>query len=504
MNRLLVLPVVVPLVAAALSVIAGRRPLLRRFLGLGTATAVLASGLLLVRETADGSVVVAHVGAWPAPFTINLAADLFSALMLSIGGLMTVTCGVFAALRAEDRTILFHPLVLVLLAGISGSFLTADLFNLFVFFEVMLIASYVLITQEGGREQLRGGVVYVATNLFASTLFVASVALTYGAAGTVNLAALGEATATSPQAAVGVSLAFVAFAVKAALVPLHGWVPRAYPVASPAVAALFSGLLTKVGVYALYRVYAVALGGDTDLRLPLLLVASATMAVGVLGAVGRDSMREILSFHITSQIGYMILGLGLFTPLGLAGGIFYILHHIVVKTSLFLSAGAVETLHGTGSLTRLGRIARRRPVLASGFMVAALSLAGLPPLSGFAAKFVLVQASFEGSEHAAAAVAIVVSFLTLLSMLKIWNGAFTGDPEPVRGGPEGAPMPAVAGGSQEADTEPGLRWIAAPAVFLALIAVALGIWPEGLFALSEVAAEGLIDPSAYVEAVLGA
>ncbi|HVL90661.1 MAG TPA: proton-conducting transporter membrane subunit, partial [Actinomycetota bacterium] len=247
--------------------------------------------------------------------------------------------------------------------------------------------------------------------------------------------------------------------------------------------------LTKVGVYALYRVYSVVFDGDPAIRTLLLVIAATTMIVGVLGAIGRERVTEILSFHIVSQIGYMIMGLALFDSMGLAGGIFYILHHIVVKTSLFLSAGALRFFDDTDSLRDLGGVARERPVQSAAFMVAALSLAGLPPLSGFFAKLILLRAAFATGEYWIAGVAIAVSFLTLASMVKIWNGVYWGER------PGDAPERPLRRSRVAA--------VAAPAATLALISITIGVAAEGMFTLSETAGGGLIDPTPYVEAVIG-
>lgn len=508
MGDAIALAVAVPLAGAAASLLAGGHRAVQRPVSIVAVVTQLALGLWMVISTARGEILVAQVGGWPRGVAIPLVADPFAALMLTVGALMVLVCLVFSILAREDVRPSFHPLVLVMSAGLAGAFLTADLFNLFVFIEVILIASYVLLVA-GAREQVRAGVVYVLTNLLGSTLLLIGVALVYGIAGTVNLASLASAAPETAGLRVAGGLIVLALAVKASLVPFHGWLPTAYPQASPAVAALFSGLLTKVGVYAMYRVFAVLFGGDAGLRPALLIAASFTMAVGVLGAVGRVRLREILSFHITSQVGYMIVGLGLFGPAGLAAGIFYVLHHIVVKTSLFLSAGAVEEIRGTGALPRLGGLARSDRVLAAAFLVSALSLAGLPPTSGFVAKVLLVRSAFQTSEFAVAAVAIAVSFLTLLSMLKIWDGAFWGEPRATESVAERSrraeELVPIAGAAVEIAPLGSARRIAlaAPAAFLAAGALAIGLGGEGLLTLTGRAADGLVDVGPYVEAVLG-
>ncbi len=505
MNRIIVLPVALPLLAAALTV-AVRNRRFQRIVSFSTMAAVLLIAGLLVQATAGGRVLATQVGDWQPPFAIPFAVDALAALMLTVASLMVLVCTAFASARREDDQPLYHTLVLVLHAGLGGAFLTADLFNLFVFFEVMLISSYVLLVLGGSRDQIRGGAVYVLTNLLGSTILLIGVALLYGETGTVNMAELSLRIRDTGTAAVAGGLMLVAFSVKAALVPVHGWLPRSYPDASPAVSAMFSGLLTKVGLYALYRVYATVFGGDPRLRTVLVVLASVTMVVGVLGALGRNGMREILSFHVVSQVGYILMGLAIFGPLGLAAGIFYMLHHVVVKTSLFLGAGAVETFRGTGQLGRVSGLARSHPVLAAAFVVSALSLAGLPPLSGFFGKLLLIDAAFEAGRYGIGAVAVVVSFFTLMSMLKVWNGVFWNTPPPDPSPVSSGALRPVAGGAVEQIPDRRGWWTAAvvaPAVVLAVTSILLGLGAQGLAALADTAAQGLVDPSTYVREVLG-
>jgi len=500
-SRLLPVTIALPLLSTALTFVGGRP--LRRTLSFATSGAVLLFGIWLVAATRDGTVLATQVGGWPAPYAIPLAVDALSALMLTVSAFMVLLCTTFAVSRGEDEHPLFHSVLLGLSAGLYGSFATADLFNLFVCFEIMLISSYVLIVLGGTAEQVRAGAVYVTTNMLASFVLLTGVALLYGEAGSVNIAELASATRSTGSVAVAAGLLLAAFAVKAALVPVHGWLPYSYPAASPAVAALFSGLLTKVGLYAIYRVYATVFAGEPAYRTPLLVAAALSMVFGVFGAVGRDGMREILSFHIVSQVGYILAGVGLFGPLGLAAGIFYMLHHVIVKTGLFLTAGAVETLHGTGLLSELGGLARRRPLLASAFMACALSLAGLPPFSGFFGKLALVQAAFSLREHWIAAVMVVVSLFTLLSMIKIWTGVFWGEdrePAPIAGGAPEAEHGFATGGRR---STAGPAAVMAPALVCATSTILIGLAAAGLYALSLSAAEALVDTTAYVEAVLG-
>ena len=486
---LLVLPLVIPLVAAAAGVVAWRSLAAQRAIAVVAAAGLFAAAALLVARVAvDGPVAVA-VGGWAPPFAIRLRADLLGALMVLITGLIGLATTVYALADAgprEERHGLW-PLTSFLLMGVSGSFLTADLFNLYVWFEVMLMASFVLLALGGTRAQLRGSLVYVVLNLIGSTLFLIAVGLLYAAVRTVDFSELGLRLQVLAGERPGLLLAIqgllaTSFGIKAAVFPLFFWLPASYPAPLPSTAALFAGLLTKVGVYALFRVTAGVFPIDPVVHEVLIVVAIATMATGVAGALAERGLRRILSFHIVSQIGYMVAGLGLVGVAGaaprlaLAAAIFYVLHHIVVKANLFLVAGIVARARGTESLDELGGVARTHPGLAVIFLVSALSLAGVPPLSGFWAKLAVIQASLGAERWALAAAAVVTGLLTLASMLKIWLAVFAGP------APRDPPAPLGR----------GRALLYAPAIGLAAITLAIGLVPAPLFAAAlEAAAQVL-------------
>ena len=489
MSAAIVLLMAGPLIAAAISVLAWRHRALQRALTTAMLIGLLTTVVVLAGATRDGTVLAERVGAWAPGLAIVVAIDLAAAIVLALMLVLAVAAVALAALDGEDQHPLFHPLVLVLLAGVSLSMVTADLFNLFVSFEVLLIASYVLLTLRAGPEQVRAGVVYVAVNLLASTLFLLGVGLLYAVTGTVELGRIAGVAAEDPAALAALGLVGVAVATKAGLVPLHGWLPRAYVHASPAVTALFSGLLTKVGVYVLYRLTSLVLA-DVPLWAPLILVvAAATMVVGVLGGLGGKDVRGILSYHMVSQIGYVMVPLGLWSVGAAAAGLVYLLHNMAVKGALFLGAGAIERLTGTGRLDRLGGLARAHPWLAVGFAVPAFALAGVPPSTGFVSKYLVVLASFRAGEFAIGAVAVVVSLFTLLSMLKILVGAFWGEP-----GPD---VPAA-----DAAAPRGFAGIVGLTLAFSVATVAVGLGAGWLVELAADAARGLVDPSAYIAAVL--
>ena len=497
MNALLALPVALPLLAAALATVLYRSRPAQRVVAVAAVAASLGCAVaLLVRVEADG-VQSVQAGAWPAPIGITLVADLFSALMLVVSLATVLAVLVFAIGQPgvdRDQPV-FHPVYLVLTAGVAQSLVTGDLFNLFVAYEVTLAASYVLITLGGARHQIRSGMTYVIINLVASTLFVIAIGWVYAATGTVNMADLAAKVGALPdgvRTALGLFVLLV-FGIKAAIFPLFFWLPDSYPTARTPVTAVFAGLLTKVGVYSIVRTQTLLFPEHRPSTV-LLVLAGLTMVVGVLGAIAQNDMKRILSFHIVSQIGYMILGLGLFTVAGVAGAVLFILHQIPVKTALFLTTGMVEESAGSTALDRVGGLIRRNPLAAWMFFLAAMSLAGIPPLSGFVGKFALVSAGIGAKEHLIVGVSLFVSLLTLFSMTKIWNGVFWGTAEDpalrLRSSPPGERL-----------RTPVLMNVAT--VGLVLLTVAIGVFGGPLHELSVRAAQDLLEPTAYVAEVLG-
>jgi multicomponent Na+:H+ antiporter subunit D len=498
-NALLFLPIVVPLATAAAGLVAWRLPRFQAVLSILGAVALLASGLLLLFVVSRRGIMASVVGAWPPPFGISFVADLFAAIMVVLAGIVGLAVTVYSTVAIDDRrkSLSYYALVHVLLAGVCGAFLTGDIFNLYVWFEVMLISSFVLLALGGERRELEGAIKYVTLNLISSALFLAAVGLLYGLTGALNLADLHLKLAAVPRPTFVTATALlllVAFGIKAAVFPLFFWLPASYHTPPAAISALFAGLLTKVGVYALIRVFTLLFTAETAYTHELILWISAlTMLTGVLGAAAQDEFRRILSFHIVSQIGYMLMGLGLLTPAALSGSLFYIAHHIIVKTNLFLVSGVVGDVGGSVQLARLGGFYRAHIVISLLFLIPALSLAGVPPLSGFFAKLALTIAGVEQGRYVVVAVALVVGLLTLYSMTKIWGEVFW------------KPQPSAARKLLPLGygTERRLA-LFAPMVALAVLTLGLGFWPDSLFRLTGAAARQLLEPSQYVRAVLEA
>ena len=500
MKIYLILPILIPLITAVGMVLTWNHRQVQRGLSVFGATALLGAGLALLASVWQGGIQVYYVGNWPAPFGITLVADLFSAIMVVLAGLMGLMVAIYSlvSIDAPREAFGYYPLLHILLLGVCGAFLTGDIFNLYVWFEVMLIASFVLLALGGERAQLEGAIKYVTLNLMSSALFLAAVGILYGVIGTLNMAdAARQLKNIQPGLATTLAMLFlVAFGIKAAIFPLFFWLPASYHTPPVAVSAIFAGLLTKVGVYALIRVFTLLFVQDVGYTHTLILIiAGLTMVTGVLGAAAQNEFRRILSFHIVSQIGYMLMGLALFTPLALAGSIFYIIHHIIVKTNLFLISGAVYWRRGTFQLKDLGGLYRTSPGVAVLFLIPALSLAGIPPLSGFWAKFVLVRAGLELEQYAIVATALGVSLLTLFSMIKIWAEVFWKE----------EPESTVADPERLRPAGTGQRWLSLllPIIILATLTVTIGLATEPVFSLATRAAEQLLNPAGYIEAVLG-
>jgi len=487
------LAALIPLAAAAATLLAHSRPRLQTTLSLGFATALLLDAALLLAAVWRDGIVVVQASAWDAPFGITLAVDTLGAVMTLIAAITGLACLAYATaeISEQDRRAFFHPLSHVLLAGVCGAFVTGDLFNLYVWFEVLLIASFGLLVIGGSKAQTDGAVKYVALNLVATSLFLLATGLIYGLTGTLNMADLALAVPRVENVGVlnaAAMMLLAAFGMKAAVFPLFFWLPAAYHTPLVSVSAVFAGLLTKVGVYALIRVVTLIFTHDPAWTNTLLLwTAGLTMLTGVLGAAAQNEWRRILSFHIISQIGYMVMGLAIGTRLAIVGAVFYLVHHIVVKANLFLIAGVARQLSGSMELKRSGGLYVAAPWLAVLFFIPAFSLAGFPPLSGFWAKYIVIKAALDERGFWIAAAALVTGLLTIYSMTKIWGEAFW------KPHPDGA-VPAT--------TAP--RAMVAPIAALAACTVVIGLFAQPFLAVAERAAAELTEPARYITAVLGA
>ncbi|HEY8516296.1 MAG TPA: proton-conducting transporter membrane subunit [Candidatus Binatia bacterium] len=441
---------------------------------------------------------VTSLGGYAAPYGIAFVADRLACIMLCasmVVGVVVLLYASFTVTETQQRSF-FFPLFHVTLLGVNWSFITGDLFNLFVAYEVMLIGSYGAMMVGASRQQVRQTMMYVAVNLVGGSLFVVGVALVYALVGTLNLADIAVRTAdmVGPRAAMLTAASMVlllVFALKAAAFPLFSWLPDSYPVVPPGVNGYFAGVLTKVGVYSLLRVFIMTFRQEgsevaTDV---LLFLSGFTMLLGVLGALCQWEMRRLLSWHIVSQVGYMVMGVGLaadprIAVAAVAATIYYVVHNIIVKSSLFLVADVAEDVTGKKKIKEMGGVLTLAPFAAVLFFVAGLSIAGVPPFSGFLAKLSVFRVALDGGHFLVLVVAVVTSFLTLMSMMKIWGYVFWGR---VR----------AASGSR--------AWYgpAAATAVLAVATIVLGLGGQPFLRLMTDAAADVVQPLAYVRAVLG-
>ena len=524
MSALVPLPVLLPLIGAALTLLLGRHAFAQRVASVVVLAAVpVVSTFLLVQADRSGPVTLT-LGGWPASLGITLVVDRLSGLMLLVSSLMLLAVMVYAigqttdddAGNDEDHPIsIFHPTYLVLATGVNIAFLAGDLFNLFVGFEVLLSSSYVLLTLGGTAARIRAGTTYVVVSLLSSIVFLTGIGLVYAAAGTLDMAQLAQRLPQLPVAVqIGLqAVLLVAFGIKAAVFPLSAWLPDSYPTAPAPVTAVFAGLLTKVGVYAIIRTDTLLFPGGR-LDAVLLVLALATMVVGILGAVAQQDLKRMLSFTLVSHIGYMVFGVALASKAGLAGAVFYVVHHITVQTTLFLVVGLVERTGGATSARRLGGLAFGAPLVAVLFFVPAMNLAGIPPLSGFIGKAGLIEAGVQdGSVLAWLLVvgSLVTSLLTLFAVAKLWGRAFWRPREEAVEDAEQATADGVASDPSRPErsavtvaepvTSRAPRAMTGATAALVGLGLALTVFGGPLHGLAERAAGDLLDRTVYIEAV---
>lgn len=528
-TQLAPLAVVLPFLGAAFTFVLRRHPAAQHTISIITLSVVLALECLMLASTWQNGTSAVLLGGWAPPFGITMVVDEFSALMLVVSSVVSLIVLIYATSQgsadgdSDGPVSVFFPAYMILVAGVSNAFLAGDLFNLYVGFEILLTASYVLLTLGGAPERIRAGTTYVVVSVISSLLFLTAIAMIYGATGTVNLADLAMKLGELPHGTQTVLhlMLLIAFGIKAAVFPLSFWLPDSYPTAPAPVTAVFAGLLTKVGVYAIIRTETLLFPQD-DLDALLMWVALLTMVVGILGAVAQNDIKRMLSFTLTSHIGFMVFGLALNSQLGLAATIYYVAHHIVVQTSLFLVVGLIERRAGSSHLDKLGSLAKLAPILAMLYFIPAMNLAGIPPFSGFLGKLGLLEAGVGDGGWLAwvlVATSMVTSLLTLLAVARVWNRAFwrraedaeAADPMLLAEMNDGVTVrtyEAVASFPDSRYSDRGdvkvlphvMVWCTGA---LVTVGLALTVFAGPLFQLADQAASQLRERTPYVEAVLG-
>ncbi|GAA0354061.1 Na+/H+ antiporter subunit D [Bacillus horti] len=495
MNNIVVLPILIPLLTGIILLFFRNQIKLQR--ALSTLSLLLVAGVsfYLIYEVNTYGIQTLRFGGWVPPYGIVFVADMLAVLLVAATAIVALACLWFAfrSIGEAREKFYFYPIFQFQIVGVCGSFLTGDLFNLFVCFEVMLLASYVLISIGGTKRQLRESIKYLLINIISSALFVASIAYLYAITGTLNIAHLSERIAEAgqgPLLTLVSILLMIVFSLKAALF-LYFWLPGAYSAPPTPIAALFSALLTKVGIYALIRVFTIIFYHEAGITHMLLgWLAVVTIIMGVIGAVGSSDVRKILAYNVVAAVGFIILGLAFFSTTSLAGAIFYLIHDMVIKALLFLLGGLTIAIAGTSQLKKMGGLMKQYPLIGWMVLVSALALAGVPPLSGFIGKLLIVQGGLEASEATGiffwfVIVSLVTSLLILYSIVKIFLNAYWSESK-------------MATSSEETFS---LKGLVAPCAFLLLLSMAIGLGAEAILPFVWQAAETLMDPSIYIDAI---
>lgn len=497
---LVLLPILIPFVSSSFLLLFRRQVTdssqnlqRQRNIGIFTGVLQLIAALLLLQQVLTHGILNVQSGNWPVPFGISFVADGLSSLMVLIVAAMALAVNIFGLsdITESRQNFSFQAIYLLLIAALSGAFLTGDLFNLYVWFEILLISSFVLLSLGNERMQLRGAVNYVLINLIASSLFLTATGLLYGHTGSLNMADIAVRLSEVPTDITNVLaiLFLVAFGMKAALFPLFFWLPPSYPAPPVAISAVFAGLLTKVGVYALIRVFTMFFVYDIEFTHTILLwLSGLTIIVGVLSAIVQDDIRKIISFHLIAQVGYMIAGLAFYTDLGLRATIFYFIEDIVVMTNLFLLAGLIARYGGSFKLSKLGNLYRDRPYLAILFALSAFSLGGIPPLSGFWAKLMIIQASFDKGHLLFTLILLFGAFVTLFSMARIWREAFLKKNSAVE-----VQQPELFDG-----TASSRRNFYTPVIALTALTLIISFFPQPFYRFSANVSAELLEPTRYI------
>lgn len=489
MNNLVILPLLIPVITGIVLIFFRKQIGVQKWISaLSLLGLILVTGYLVQMVYSKG-IQVLKLGGWEPPFGIIFVADMFASLLVFTASIVTLACLLFAfkTIGIDREKFYFYPFIQFLLAGVNGSFLTGDIFNLFVCFEVMLISSYVLITLGGTKQQLRESIKYILINIVSSALFVIAVAYLYAITGTLNMAHLSVRIAEVGQGGIYTLIAILflmVFSLKAGLF-LYFWLPGSYSAPPSAISALFAGLLTKVGVYAIFRTFTLIFYHQPEVTHQLIAwLAAITMLIGVIGAVAHWDVKKILAYNIVAAIGFIAFGLAVFNSAAIAGGILYLIHDMFIKALLFLLGGAMIMITGTSDLRKMGGLIKYHPQLGWMFFIAAMALVGVPPLSGFIGKLMILQGGLAEEFYWMTGISLLSSLLILYSVMKIFMNGFWGE---VKLTPQA-----------ELRSEKGVLF---PCALLVLISIAYGLGAEWVYQYVEVATHTLLNPSVYIDAV---
>jgi multicomponent Na+:H+ antiporter subunit D len=499
-SNLIILPVLFQFSMAVILLFFWNRILAQKIISIAGSIVAVIIATTLFAHVYQAPILTMQAGNWKPPFGITFVADTFSATMVLLASISSLAVVAFSSVTIKKARIRFgyFPSFHFLVMGLNGAFLTGDIFNLYVWFEVIIISSFVFITLGGKKDQIEGAVKYFTLNFLASTIFLTAIAVLYGLAGSLNMADLaGKIQTIKNHGLVQITaiLFLIGFGIKSAIFPLYFWLPDSYHTPQAAISSIFAGLLTKVGIYALLRVFSLIFIPDDFMRNLLVILAGLTLFSGGLGALAQTDMRKMFSYMIVCHIGYMIGGLSMFSAAALSGTIFYLIHDIIVKTNLFLVGGLVYKITGEKNMRRMGSISDQHPTLLLLIAVPLFSLVGVPPLSGFWPKIQLMQESFATSNYFLLGCIIFGSFVTLYVITRFWSEAFWKKKQSLVRKPYIRYYDQMPRGQK--------LLLIAPILFLALISLYIGLGAEIFFRLSHQIATELVDTSAYINAVLG-
>jgi multicomponent Na+:H+ antiporter subunit D len=495
--NLIFLPILVPLITAILCMFSWFHPRRQRWISLvGNVVSVSVATYLFI-NVSQGSIWSLQAGSWAAPFGITFVLDALSGLMILLTAIAGSAVGLFAGvtIKSNRASFGFFPLYQFLLMGLCGAFLAGDIFNLYVWFEVIIISSFVLITLGGEKSQLAGAIKYVTLNMLASVIFLTGIAVLYGLLGSLNFADLSVKVAESDHKNLINTIAvlfFVAFGIKSAIFPLYFWLPDSYYTPPAAISAIFAGLLTKVGIYAFIRVFSLLFLHDVFIQNLMMWIGSITMVVGILGALRAVNMRLMFSYLIISHIGIMLAGIGLHSVEAYTGTVYYLSHDIIAKTNLFLLAGLIFKLRGTFNMDKLGGLQDQYPKISLLAVLVLFSVVGTPPLSGFWPKVILLKEAFIQDRWYVLVCILISSLLTLWAIAVCWTKVFW------RKNPQEEPSLYAY------DRLNPIRRLALilPIVGLSAVSLILGLGFEPMSKFCHMLATQLSDPYIYIRAIL--
>ncbi|MGD7025225.1 Na+/H+ antiporter subunit D [Rossellomorea vietnamensis] len=491
MINLPILPILIPLFAAIILMFLGKNITLQKWIGAIATGGTIAASIVLVNVVRTEGIQTVNLGSWDAPFGITMVSDMLSALLVTTTSIITffVLLYSFRSIGKEREQFYYYPVVQFLLVGVNGAFTTGDIFNLFVFFEVMLMSSYVLIVLGGTKVQLRESIKYILVNIISSALFVVMVAYLYSVIGSLNMADISVKIAEVDQPGILTVIAvmfLVVYGLKGAIFPLYFWLPGAYNAPPTPVLALFGALLTKVGVYSIIRTYTLFFYHDTGYTHTILAwLAILTIVVGCIGAIAYWDVKKILIYNIIIAVGVILFGVSVMSPESLEGSIYYLIHDMIIKAALFLLVGVMIAITGTSNLRKMGGLIKDYPWLGWTFLIATLTLAGIPPFSGFIGKVLLVRGSFAAEAYLGGALILLSSLFVLYSVIKIFLNGVWGAPKEYHG-----------------KNKHNAFYLWGSTVFLVILAVGYGVGAEAVRPLISQASEALSDPGIYIQAVL--